>query len=59
MKKFGIVFLGFLFLALSACKSEGKFMGEWKLVEIDYSRHLETIDPELKVSFQDLVDRQG
>lgn len=46
-------------MSLTACKNDEKFIGEWKLVEIDYAKHLASINPELRSSFQSMADRQG
>ncbi len=39
------------FLFLAACSKGNPVVGNWKLVDIDYSRHIETIDPEMRQAF--------
>ncbi len=47
-----------LFL-LASCGGNAPIVGEWKLVEIDYSEHLKEIDPILKDAFIDMLDQQS
>jgi len=47
-----------LFL-LASCGGNEPIVGEWKLVEIDYSEHLKEIDPMLKDAFIDMLDQQS
>ncbi len=60
--KIGIISLLILFfLGMNSCSGGEKdvLLGEWKLVDIDYSRHLAEINPELKESFLSMTDRQS
>ena len=54
-----ILAIALLAFSLNSCKGKDKIVGEWTLMDIDYSEHLKHIDPILKESFIDMMDRQG
>lgn len=45
---------------LNSCSNDPKkeLIGKWKLVNIDYSRHLETIEPKLREEFISMSEGQ-
>ncbi|MFA7272648.1 MAG: hypothetical protein WC044_02210 [Crocinitomicaceae bacterium] len=48
----------FLFLLFS-CQQEKSFLGKWRLVAIDYSEHLETLEGEEKTFFESILEKQS
>lgn len=52
--------LGFMVVFLfAACTNKEPLLGKWKLIHIDYTQHLQEMDPSLRESFQEMIDVQG
>jgi hypothetical protein len=59
LKRTYILALFFLAFVFNSCGGKNKIVGEWTLMDIDYTEHLKNIDPILKESFIDAMDRQS
>lgn len=57
--KYNLFFAFILLLGIVSCGSKEPIVGKWKLVEIDYSEHLKSLDPEVQEIFLSMVDRQS
>jgi|TARA_R110000737_G_scaffold2188_3_gene6179 hypothetical protein len=52
------LFLIALLLLFGACQSENYIIGKWRLVEIDFSDHLATLDSEERSFFEEIIEKQ-
>jgi hypothetical protein len=52
------LFLIALLLLFGACQSENDIIGKWRLVDIDFSDHLATLDSEERSFFEEIIEKQ-
>jgi hypothetical protein len=55
MKAFVVLFT---LIFLVSCKPDNDVIGKWRLVEIDFSDHLATLEGEEKARYQEIIEKQ-